>query len=187
MIQDVLQQFLISLTEIFYRNFSYALDKIITYHFHGDLVCWVVLFTPTICLSCHVYGSGEHRSIQSDGAQALLWHHDPWRIADDHFWYMVVAGLWFFRGVAAYQAGTGRVIGCLPPLLRKVADRFQKQSQPARPRVLPLVQRIAGAGIICDRHTGRGQALLIEQSAENDSVIHDCLAREQRIGIAEFA
>lgn len=58
----------------------------------------------------------------------------------------IIFGTWlwlgygFSGGVAAYQAGPGRVTGCLPPLLREVADRLQKRPQPAWSRVLPLVQ-----------------------------------------------
>lgn len=78
----------------------YALDKIISYYFHGNLVCWAILFASPVCVSRDVRRSAWQRAFQDNGEKIILWHHDAGRGSHSRFWRMAVARLRLLRQLA---------------------------------------------------------------------------------------
>ena len=93
----------------------------------------------------------EHRALQGDGAQALLRHHDAGRGAHRS---LTGLALWLHYGIAGdwLHAKLALVGGAhrLSPVVRRAREGVSRRPQHARPRVVSLVQRSAGA--VPDRH-----------------------------------
>src|SRR6185436_819903 len=144
---------------------DHALGQVTASHLHGYLVRGPVLPAAALRLSRAGRGPDFHRTLQADGAQAVLGNHDAGRGAHHRVRRLAVARLVQARHrLAPRQDRAGRHPRRLPPVVLAPAARFRRRAQPAWPRLVPLVQRVSGSG--ADRHGAAGclQALLTRSS-----------------------